>query len=29
VAGLLIATLAGIEAGRTWQAEALTDTCCG
>jgi divalent metal cation (Fe/Co/Zn/Cd) transporter len=29
VAGLLIATLAGIEAVRTWQAEVLTDTCCG
>lgn len=29
VAGLLIATLAGIEAVRTWKAEALTDTCCG
>ncbi len=28
-AGLLIATLAGIEAVRTWKAEALTDTCCG
>ena len=29
VSGLLIATLAGIEAVRTWKAEALTDTCCG
>ncbi len=29
VAGLLIAMVAGLEAGRTWQAEALTDTCCG
>lgn len=29
VAGLLIGTLAGIEAVRTWGAEALTDTCCG
>ncbi len=28
-AGILIATLAGIEAVRTWKAEALTDTCCG
>jgi divalent metal cation (Fe/Co/Zn/Cd) transporter len=28
-AGLLIATLAGIEAARTWRAEALADTCCG
>lgn len=27
-AGILIATLAGTEAVRTWQAEALTDTCC-
>ena len=29
VAGLLIATLAGIEAVRAWKAKALTDTCCG
>ncbi len=29
VAGLFIAALAGMEAVRTWQAEALTDTCCG
>ena len=29
VAGLLIASLAGMEAVRTWKAEALTDTCCG
>ncbi|MDQ3642452.1 MAG: cation transporter [Actinomycetota bacterium] len=28
-AGLLIATLAGMEAVRTWRAEALADTCCG
>ena len=28
-AGLVIATLAGIEAVRTWRAEALADTCCG
>ena len=28
-AGLLIATLAGVEAVRTWRAEALADTCCG
>lgn len=28
LAGLLIATLAGIESVRTWQADALTDTCC-
>jgi divalent metal cation (Fe/Co/Zn/Cd) transporter len=28
-AGLLIATLAGIEAARTWRADALADTCCG
>jgi divalent metal cation (Fe/Co/Zn/Cd) transporter len=28
-AGLLIATLAGIEAAHTWRAEALADTCCG
>lgn len=28
-AGLVIATLAGIEALRTWRAEALADTCCG
>jgi divalent metal cation (Fe/Co/Zn/Cd) transporter len=28
-AGLVIATLAGIEAARTWRAEALADTCCG
>jgi divalent metal cation (Fe/Co/Zn/Cd) transporter len=27
-AGLVIATLAGIEAVRTWRAEALADTCC-
>ncbi len=29
VAGLVIATLAGVEAVRTWRAEALADTCCG
>lgn len=28
-AGLVIAALAGVEAIRTWRAEALTDTCCG
>jgi divalent metal cation (Fe/Co/Zn/Cd) transporter len=28
-AGLVIATLAGIEALRTWRARALADTCCG
>jgi len=28
LAGLLIATLAGIESVRTWHADALTDTCC-
>ena len=28
-AGLLIAALAGMEAVRTWRAEALADTCCG
>jgi divalent metal cation (Fe/Co/Zn/Cd) transporter len=28
VAGLLIASLAGTEAVRTWKAEALADTCC-
>jgi len=28
LAGLLIATLAGIESVRTWKADALTDTCC-
>lgn len=28
-AGLLIAALAGMEALRTWRAEALADTCCG
>jgi divalent metal cation (Fe/Co/Zn/Cd) transporter len=29
VAGLFIAALAATEARRAWQAEALTDTCCG
>ena len=29
VAGLTIATLAGVEAVQTWRAEALADTCCG
>ncbi len=29
LAGLLIATLAGATAVRTWRAEALADTCCG
>ncbi|MCA1691218.1 MAG: cation transporter [Actinobacteria bacterium] len=29
MAGLLIATLAGIEAVRTWRADVLADTCCG
>lgn len=28
LAGLAIATLAAIEARRTWHAESLTDTCC-
>jgi divalent metal cation (Fe/Co/Zn/Cd) transporter len=28
-AGLVIAALAGVEATRTWRAEALADTCCG
>jgi divalent metal cation (Fe/Co/Zn/Cd) transporter len=28
-AGLLISSLAGREAVRTWRAEALADTCCG
>ena len=28
-AGLAIAALAGVEAVRTWRAEALADTCCG
>jgi len=29
VAGLGIAALAAVEAGRTWRADALADTCCG
>ena len=29
VAGLVIGALAGVEAVRTWRADALTDTCCG
>jgi divalent metal cation (Fe/Co/Zn/Cd) transporter len=29
MAGLVIAGLAGVEAVRTWRAEALADTCCG
>ncbi len=29
VAGLGIATLAGVEAVRTWRADRLEDTCCG
>lgn len=29
VAGLIIATIAGVEAMKTWRAEALADTCCG
>ena len=28
-AGLVIGALAGVEAVRTWRADALTDTCCG
>jgi len=28
-AGVVIAALAGVEAVRTWRAEALADTCCG
>jgi divalent metal cation (Fe/Co/Zn/Cd) transporter len=28
-AGVAIAALAGVEAVRTWRAEALADTCCG
>ena len=28
-AGLVIGVLAGVEAVRTWRADALTDTCCG
>jgi divalent metal cation (Fe/Co/Zn/Cd) transporter len=28
-AGLAISALAGVEAVRTWRAEALADTCCG
>jgi divalent metal cation (Fe/Co/Zn/Cd) transporter len=28
-AGLVIGALAGVEAARTWRAEALADTCCG
>lgn len=28
-AGVVIATLAAVEAVRTWRAEALSDTCCG
>ncbi|CAN5897461.1 cation transporter [soil metagenome] len=29
IAALVVATIAGIEAGRTWRAESLADTCCG